>query len=269
MATIAELTTKVATLANEVANATDATVKATKQAELEAAKAELEQAKAEEEAAAARQATPVTYEEVIESLKADTNNKVYKRTITLAEFAQKEGKNGNPYTNAFLTLNKPVIAAVKMPDGTHQMRGLGAIQTPYYSLELVMRRHTYFARFISYIQEAMEIGQAAAYFSNISITVLAEFVPAGVQKSNPFSRKDNQYSVEQYDRYVYHIIGIDAPTDPITIGIYNKTLAVTTDDIFAAIKAKREAAKKKAAEDAALRLAAVQSTSIPDDDIQF
>lgn len=214
-------------------------------------------------------AVPVTYEEVIESLKRDTNNKVYKRTITLAEFTQKEGKNNNPYVNAFLTLDKPVIAAVKMPDGTHAMRGLGAIQTPYYSLELVMRRHTYFARFISYIQEAMEIGQAAAYFSNVSITILAEFVPAGVQKSNPFSRKDNQYSVESYDRYVYHIIGIDAPTDPITIGIYNKTLAVTTDDIFSAIRAKRKAKEDAAAENAKLRLAAIQTTEENKDEFPF
>lgn len=251
--------TTAATVANEVT--TTATTEQTAQTTQAAATVQPTQA--------AAPAVPVTYEEVVDALKADTNNKVYNRIIRGVQFEAKSAKNGNEFTNCWITLDKAVHAAVKMPDGTHQIRGLGAIQMPYFGIELVMRRNEFYSRFTENIAEAIEAGVAGVYFNNIPVTIIAEFVPAGVQKSNPFSRKTNSYEVADYDRYVYHLVAMDKPTDATTLAVYNKMLSFTIDDTFERIKQAREAKKRAAAEAASLASLAASASGSMSDDIPF
>lgn len=214
-------------------------------------------------------AVPVTYDEIVAALRADTNNKVYNRIIRGVQFEAKLAKNDNKFTNCWITLDKAIHAAVKMPDGTHQIRGLGAIQMPYFGIELVMRRNEFYSRFTENIAEAIEAGVAGVYFNNIPVTIIAEFVPAGVQKSNPFSRKTNAYEVADYDRYVYHLVAMDKPTDATTLAVYNKMLSFTIDDTFERIKAAREAKKHAAMEAASLANLAASASGSVSDDIPF
>lgn len=214
-------------------------------------------------------AVPVTYDEIVAALKADTNNKVYNRIIRGIQFEAKTAKNDNEFTNCWITLDKAVHAAVKMPDGTHQIRGLGAIQMPYFGIELVMRRNEFYSRFTENIAEAIEAGVAGIYFNNIPVIIIAEFVPAGVQKSNPFSRKTNAYEVADYDRYVYHLVAMDKPTDTTTLAIYSKMISFTINDTFERIKAAREAKKHAAMEAASLANLAASASNSMSDDIPF
>ena len=62
----------------------------------------------------------------------------------------------------------------------------------------------------------------------------------------PFTRKDNLYNVVDYDRYVYHIVGIEQPADPVLVGAYNVLIKQIMEDARAAIAAKREAKAKAA-----------------------
>ena len=63
-----------------------------------------------------------------------------------------------------------------------------------------------------------------------------------------------------YDRYVYHIIGIEQPTDPVLVGAYNVLIKQIMDDARAAITAKREAKTK---------VASFVATAMNDDDVPF
>lgn len=258
------MSTTAQTTAANVAN--EVTTTATAEQTAQTAQAAVEQTATVQPTQSVAPAIPVTYEEVVAALRADTNNKVYNRIIRGIQFEAKTAKNGNEFTNCWVTLDKAVHAAVKMPDGTHQIRGLGAIQMPYFGIELVMRRNEFYSRFTENIAEAIEAGVAGVYFNNIPVTIIAEFVPAGVQKSNPFSRKTNAYEIADYDRYVYHLVAMDKPTDPTTLAVYNKMLSFTIDDTFERIKQAREAKKRAAAEAASLaNLAASASGSISDD----
>ena len=95
---------------------------------------------------------------------------------------------------------------------------LGAVQMPFNQILLVMRKDKFYGRFVNYIGEAAEAGFASMYLTGVAVKVLCQFVPAGVQDRNPFTRKDNLYNVVDYDRYVYHIVGIEQPADPILVG---------------------------------------------------
>lgn len=262
--------TTAANVANEVTTTatTEQTAQSTQTAQA-AAEQTAQTAAPVQQTQAVAPAIPVTYDEIVAALKADTNNKVYNRIIRGVQFEAKTAKNGNEFTNCWITLDKAVHAAVKMPDGTHQIRGLGAIQMPYFGIELVMRRNEFYSRFTENIAEAIEAGVAGVYFNNIPVTIIAEFVPAGVQKSNPFSRKTNAYEVADYDRYVYHLVAMDKPTDPTTLGVYNKMLSFTIDDTFERIKAAREAKKRAAAEAASLANLAISASGSISDDIPF
>lgn len=98
------------------------------------------------------------------------------------------------------------------------------------------------------------------YMTGVAVKVLCQFVPAGVQDRNPFTRKDNLYNVVDYDRYVYHIVGIEQPADPVLVGAYNVLIKQIMDDARAAIAAKREAKAKAAS---------FVATAMNDDDIPF
>lgn len=187
-----------------------------------------------------------TIDDVVRRICTDGHSYVMTTVITNIDCQERTGRNGNSYLNAFVTIASPVKGAQSMPDGTHRMGMLGAVQMPFNQILLVMRKDKFYGRFVNYVGEAAEVGFASMYLTGVAVKVLCQFVPAGVQDRNPFTRKDNLYNVVDYDRYVYHIVGIEQPTDPVLVGAYNVLIKQIMDDARAAIAAKREAKAKAA-----------------------
>lgn len=201
-----------------------------------------------------------TIDDIVRRICTDGHSYVMTTVITNIDCQERTGRNGNPYLNAFVTIASPVKGAQSMPDGTHRMGMLGAIQMPFNQILLVMRKDKFYGRFVNYVGEAAEAGFASMYLTGVAVKVLCQFVPAGVQDRNPFTRKDNLYNVVDYDRYVYHIVGIEQPTDPVLVGAYNVLVKQIMDDARAAIAAKREAKAKAAS---------FVATAMNDDDVPF
>lgn len=201
-----------------------------------------------------------TIDDVVKRICTDGHSYVMTTVITNIDCQERTGRNGNSYLNAFVTIASPVKGAQSMPDGTHRMGMLGAIQMPFNQILLVMRKDKFYGRFVNYVGEAAEAGFASMYLTGVAVKVLCQFVPAGVQDRNPFTRKDNLYNVVDYDRYVYHIVGIEQPADPVLVGAYNVLIKQIMDDARAAIAAKREAKAK---------VASFVTTAMSDDDMPF
>lgn len=201
-----------------------------------------------------------TIDDVVKRICTDGHSYVMTTVITNIDCQERTGRNGNSYLNAFVTIASPVKGAQSMPDGTHRMGMLGAIQTPFNQILLVMRKDKFYGRFVNYVGEAAEAGFASMYLTGVAVKVLCQFVPAGVQDRNPFTRKDNLYNVVDYDRYVYHVVGIEQPTDPVLVGAYNVLIKQIMDDARAAIAAKRKAKAKAAS---------FVATAMNDDDMPF
>lgn len=201
-----------------------------------------------------------TIDDVVKRICTDGHSYVITTVITNIDCQERTGSNGKSYLNAFVTIASPVKGAQSMPDGTHRMSMLGAIQTPFNQILLVMRKDKFYGRFVNYVGDAAEAGFASMYLTGVAIKILCQFVPAGVQDRNPFTRKDNLYNVVDYDRYVYHIVGIEQPTDPVLVGAYNVLIKQIMEDARAAIAAKREAKAKAAS---------FVVTAMNDDDMPF
>ncbi len=201
-----------------------------------------------------------TIDDVVKRICTDGHSYVMTTVITNIDCQERTGRNGNSYLNAFVTIASPVKGAQSMPDGTHRMGMLGAIQMPFNQILLVMRKDKFYGRFVNYVGEAAEAGFASMYLTGVAVKVLCQFVPAGVQDRNPFTRKDNLYNVVDYDRYVYHIVGIEQPTDPVLVGAYNVLIKQIMEDARAVIAAKREAKAKAAS---------FVATVMNDDDVPF
>ena len=201
-----------------------------------------------------------TIDDIVRRICADGHSYVMTTVITNIDCQERTGRNGNSYLNAFVTIASPVKGTQSMPNGTHRMGMLGAIQMPFDQILLILRKDKFYGRFVNYVGEAAEAGFASIYLTGVAIKVLCQFVPAGVQDRNPFTRKDNLYNVVDYDRYVYHIVGIEQPTDPVLVGAYNVLIKQIMEDARAAIAAKREAKAK---------LASFVATAMNDDDVPF
>ena len=183
-----------------------------------------------------------TIDDVVRRICTDGHSYVMTTVITNIDCQERTGRNGKSYLNAFVTIASPVKGAQSMPDGTYRMGMLGAVQMPFNQILLVMRKDKFYGRFVNYVGEAAEAGFASMYLTGVATKVLCQFVPAGVQDRNPFTRKDNLYNVVDYDRYVYHII------------------KQIMEDARAAIAAKREAKAKAAS---------FVATAMNDDDMPF
>ena len=201
-----------------------------------------------------------TIDDVVRRICADGHSYVMTTVITNIDCQERTGRTGRSYLNAFVTIASPVRGAQSMPDGTHRMGMLGAIQMPFDQILLVMRKDKFYGRFVNYVGEVAEAGFASMYLTGVAVKVLCQFVPAGVQDRNPFTRKDNLYNVVDYDRYVYHIVGIEQPADPILASTYNVLIKQIMEDARAAIAAKREAKAKAAS---------FVATAMNDDDVPF
>lgn len=182
-----------------------------------------------------------TIDAIVARMCRDGKSKVVTTAITAIDCEERTAKNGSKYINAFVNLETPVIGSQKLADGTYRLGMLGAIQFPFNSLLLVMRKHRFYGKFVASIEEAAAVNMVADYLAGVDIKVFCQFVAAGEVARNPFTRNATDYEVADHDRYVYHIVGIEQPTDPIVVDEYRNLIAVQRQQRADAIAAARQA----------------------------
>lgn len=182
-----------------------------------------------------------TIEAIVARMCRDGKSKVVTTAVTAIECEERTAKNGSKYINAFVNLETPVIGSQKLADGTYRLGLLGAIQFPFNSLLLVMRKHRFYGKFVASIEEAATVNMVADYLAGVDIKVFCQFVAAGEVGRNPFTRSATEYEVANHDRYVYHIVGIEVPTDPIVMDEYRNLIAIQRQQRADAIAAARQA----------------------------
>ena len=182
-----------------------------------------------------------TIEAIVARMCRDGKSKVITTAITAIDCEERTAKNGSKYINAFVNLETPVIGSQKLADGTYRLGLLGAIQFPFNSLLLVMRKHRFYGKFVASIEEAAAVNMVADYLAGVDIRVFCQFVAAGEVARNPFTRSAAEYEVADHDRYVYHIVGIEQPTDPLVLDEYRNLIAVQRQQRAEAIAAARQA----------------------------
>ena len=84
-----------------------------------------------------------TIDDVVRRICTDGHSYVMTTVITNIDCQERTGRNGKSYLNAFVTIASPVKGAQSMPDGTHRMGMLGAVQMPFNQILLVMRKHKF------------------------------------------------------------------------------------------------------------------------------
>ena len=186
-----------------------------------------------------------TIDAIIARICKDGKSKVVKTAITAIDCEERTSKTSTKYINAFVNLETPVIGSQKLADGTYRMGLLGAIQFPFNSLLLVMRKHRFYGKFVHSIEEAATINMVADYLAGVEISVFCQFVAAGEVARNPFTRNATEYDVADHDRYIYHVVGIELPTDPIVLEEYKHLIAQQRQariDAIAAAKAAKASA---------------------------
>lgn len=182
-----------------------------------------------------------TIDAIVARMCRDGKSKVVTTAITAIDCEERTAKNGSKYINAFVNLETPVIGSQKLTDGTYRLGLLGAIQFPFNSLLLVMRKHRFYGKFVASIEEAATVNMVSDYLAGVDIKVFCQFVAAGEVARNPFTRSATEYEVADHDRYVYHIVGIEVSTDPIVVDEYRNLIAVQRQQRADAIAAARQA----------------------------
>lgn len=182
-----------------------------------------------------------TIEAIVARMCRDGKSKVITTAVTAIDCEERTAKNGSKYINAFVNLETPVIGSQKLADGTYRVGLLGAIQFPFNSLLLVMRKHRFYGKFVASIEEAASVNMVADYLAGVDIKVFCQFVAAGEVGRNQFTRSATEYEVADHDRYVYHIVGIEQPTDPLVLDEYRNLIAVQRQQRADAIAAARQA----------------------------
>lgn len=221
---------------------------AAKQAEEAAKKAAEEARKAAEEAENGGSNTTgaKTREQIIAEMKANDANFVVRVTINGINAAERVAENGHEYNNLMLLLNKPVKASISQKDGSRQIGFTQSLQVSEYQLTALMRRHPFYGRFVSMVENAITAGMPEPFFCGMEIQILAEFVPAGVVASNPFTRNSNEYGVKDYDRYIYHVIEVYEPTDAMLLEEYRAMAIELRKMMLEEIKAAKAAKVQRA-----------------------
>lgn len=187
-----------------------------------------------------------TIEAIVARLCKDGKSKVVKTAITAVDCEERTAKNGSKYINSFVNLETPVLGSQKLADGTYRMGLLGAIQFPFNSLLLVMRKHRFYGKFVASLEEAAQVNMVADYLAGVEISVFCQYVAAGEVARNPFTRNATEYDVADHDRYVYHVVGIEVPTDALVVEEYRSLIAQQRQQRIDAIAAARQAKAKTA-----------------------
>lgn len=197
-----------------------------------------------------------TREQIIAEMKANDANFIARVTINGINASERVAENGHEYNNLMLLLNKPVKASISQKDGRRQMGFTQSLQVSEYQLTALMRRHPFYGRFVSMVENAIAAGIPEPFFCGMEIQILAEFVPAGVVASNPFTRNLNEYGVKEYDRYIYHVIEVYEPTDVMLLEEYKAMGIELRKMMLDEIKAAKAAKMQRAS-----LLASIASTS--------
>ena len=77
-------------------------------------------------------------DDAVKRICTDGHSYVMTTVITNIDCQERTGRNGKSYLNAFVTIASPVKCAQSMPDGTHRMGMLGAIQIPFDQILLLV-----------------------------------------------------------------------------------------------------------------------------------
>nr|UWF93822.1 MAG: hypothetical protein [Bacteriophage sp.] len=182
---------------------------------------------------------------IIKALKTNPNNFVQVVTIQGLTIEERQGSTGQPYNVFTLLINKGVKAAVKTADGGREMGITQAIQVSYYQLSQLMRRHTFYSRFVGMVDNAVAVGMAEGFFCGMQIEIIGEFVAAGVVGTNPFTRNAHDYNVKDYDRYVYHVVNVFEPKDALLLEEYRAAAVENRRMLMEQIRAQKLAAMQR------------------------
>lgn len=182
---------------------------------------------------------------VIKALKTNPNNFVQVVTIQGLTIEERQGSTGQPYNVFTLLIDKGVKAAVKTADGGREMGITQAIQVSYYQLSQLMRRHTFYSRFVGMVDNAVAVGMAEGFFCGMQIEIIGEFVAAGVVGTNPFTRNAHDYNVKDYDRYVYHVVNVFEPKDALLLEEYRAAAVENRRMLMEQIRAQKLAAMQR------------------------
>lgn len=182
---------------------------------------------------------------VIKALKTNPNNFVQVVTIQGLTIEERQGSTGQPYNVFTLLIDKGVKAAIKTADGGREMGITQAIQVSYYQLSQLMRRHTFYSRFVGMVDNAVAVGMAEGFFCGMQIEIIGEFVAAGVVGTNPFTRNAHDYNVKDYDRYVYHVVNVFEPKDALLLEEYRAAAVENRRMLMEQIRAQKLAAMQR------------------------
>lgn len=185
---------------------------------------------------------------VAKLMKANKNHFLVNREITAIQSEQRTAKSGKMYTNVWLTLNDGIKRISVNEDGEVITSLLGTFQTPANGILLPLRKHTFYGRFATAIEEYLNANAADIYLCGVNIQIFGQFVAADdITSGNPFVRNSVPYFTEERetDTYIYHIVGIETPKDEILLAEYRDLLHEIRNEAKAKVLAAREAKAKQ------------------------
>lgn len=193
--------------------------------------------------------------EIVARLCKDKNNFLVSREITGISAEFKTSHNGNDYVNVWVSLDAPIKRIDLDATGNEKVVPLETAQMPLFSLLLPFRKHKFYRKFVEALAVKIEaeIGfsndakTATFYFSGIPCQVFGQFVASGAEERNPFQRNAEAYEIKAQNRYVYHLVGVDLPTDEDTLEEFAELRNEMKAERKAAVVAAAAAAAKKAA----------------------
>lgn len=194
-------------------------------------------------------------DEIVARMIKDKNNFLVSREITGISAEVKTGANGNDYVNVWVSLDAPIKRIDVDANGNEKVIPLETPQMPLFSLLLPFRKHKFYRKFVEALAVKIEaeIGfsndakTATFYFSGIPCKVFGQFVASGAEERNPFQCNAEPYGIKSNNRFVYHLVGVDMPTDDDTLEEYADLRAEMKAERKTAVEAAAKAAAKKAA----------------------
>jgi len=194
-------------------------------------------------------------DEIVARMIKDKNNFLVSREITGIRAEIKTGANGSDYVNIWVSLDVPIKRIDIDANGNEKIIPLETPQMPMFSLLLPFRKHKFYRKFVDALATKIEneisfsddAKTATFYFSGIPVKVFGQFVASGAEERNPFQRSAEPYAIKAQNRFVYHLVGVDMPTDDDTLEEYADLRAEMKAERKAAVEAAAKAAAKKAA----------------------
>lgn len=194
-------------------------------------------------------------DEIVSRLMKDKNNFLVNREIMGISTEFKSAANGNEYINVWVSLDAPIKRIDVDANGNEKVIPLETPQMPLFSLLLPFRKHKFYRKFVEALATKIEAEisfsddakTATFYFSGIPVKVFGQFVASGAEERNPFQRNAEPYTIKAQNRFVYHLVGVDMPTDEDTLEEFAELRQEMKAERKEAVEAARKVAAKKAA----------------------